>query len=220
MPSRGGKVHRKTSLTALATAGILLDPSLAKQPMNLPGIFGNRRPVELEIGPGKGSFLLRRARQRSDLNFLGVEWGTAYAAYAADRAYRAGQTNIRIICADAADLFRKALTESCLWQVHVYFPDPWPKRKHHRRRLLKPAFIRHVHRALWPGGQLRVITDHAEYFRQICRSLAGVRGFARLSIHGAPLGSQAAGTNFGLKYARAGRSFYTIAAMRYRPSPG
>jgi len=215
MRSRPGKVSVRSSPEELLGSGILL-PDGAADALDLTATFGNRRPVEVEVGPGKGNFLLRRARQRPELNLLGVEWVRPYALYAADRARRAGLDNVRILCTDARALFRAALGSASLWRIHVYFPDPWPKRRHHRRRLITPDFLRRAAETLHVGGWIGIATDHADYFRQIRLSfrltplLAEVPFLDPLNDPRDPLAS-----SFRRKYAD-GKVFHTIAGIRYR----
>ena len=200
--------------------GLLLDESAAFAPVELAAIFGNGRPVEVEIGTGKGTFLLARAAARPELNFLGLEWARAYCHYAADRFRRAGLANVRMLRADAAHFFRACLPDASIWRVHVYFPDPWPKRRHHRRRLIQPRFLNDVRRTLRPGGQLVVVTDHQEYFAHIRRVLQATAGFARIGfprMTGDP--AELVGTNFERKYIARGRPFYWAARMRYAQLP-
>jgi tRNA (guanine-N7-)-methyltransferase len=216
MTSRAGKVHLKSTPEELRAAGALLDDAVAKTPLDFPTLFGNRHPVELEIGPGKGSFLLRRAAARPEINFLGVEWARQYALYVADRAVRAGLVNVRTLCADAEAFIRQVPDQSLL-RIHIYFPDPWPKRRHLRRRLLKPAFLRQAKRCLRIGGWLGMVTDHEDYARQIRSALSVIEGMAKISFF-TPTGGEGAvvGTNFENKYAADGKRFHAFAALRYR----
>ncbi len=198
------------------TSGVLLTESTAKGALDLPAVFGNSRCVEAEIGTGKGTFLLARAAARAELNFLGVEWAKAYCCYAADRVRRAGLSNVRMLRADAAHLFRTCLADRSLWRVHIHFPDPWPKRRHHRRRLIQSAFLADLRRVLAPGGQLLIVTDHIDYFRHIERVLACTAGLARTPFPKmADASGQIVGTNFEKKYIAQGRAFYVVACLRY-----
>ena len=198
------------------TAGVLLEESAAAGPLDPPELFDNDRPIELEVGTGKGTFLLARAAARPELNFLGIEWAKAYCHYAADRFRRAGLTNVRMLRADAGPFFQTSLPGACLWRVHVYFPDPWPKRKHHRRRLIQPAFLDQVRRTLRPGGQFIVVTDHGGYFEHIQRVLAEAAGFVRVGFPTLGAGEgELVGTNFERKYISQGRAFHWAALMRY-----
>ena len=195
---------------------MLLDESVATGPVDLRAIFGNARPVEVEIGSGKGTFLLARAAARPELNFLGIEWARAYCHYTADRVRRASLTNVRMLRADAKHFFRGCLADASVWRLHVYFPDPWPKRRHHRRRLIQPDFVEQARRTLKVGGQLIVVTDHAGYFEQIRRVLGDAPGFARIGFPKMTGGAdELVGTNFERKYIAQGRAFYSIALLRY-----
>jgi tRNA (guanine-N7-)-methyltransferase len=190
-------------------------PAAAK--LDLPALFGNTRPVEVEIGTGKGTFLLARAAARPEMNFLGIEWARAYALYTADRVRRARLENVRVLRADAAHVFHQCLANESVWRVHIYFPDPWPKQRHHRRRLIQTAFLRDVRRILRIGGQVLAVTDHQDYFRQIQRVLGRAPGFAATSMpRMADRDGEIVGTNFERKYIAQGRPFYSLGRLRYR----
>ncbi len=217
MRSRAGKVRLKSSPEQLLACGILLDESLASDVIDLPVVFGNRAPVEVEIGPGKGGFLLARAARRPEINLLGIEWVRPYALYAADRARRAGLANVRLLCADAAVVFRAALREGSISRVHIYFPDPWPKRRHYARRLIRPAFAADLHQALKLGGWVGLVTDHGGYFRQVRSVFSREPGLAEVPFVPAE-GSEEGlvGTNFGRKYTSEGKRFYSFAVLRWK----
>jgi len=198
------------------TTGVLLADAAADQPADMAAIFGNTRPVEVEIGTGKGTFLLARAASRPELNFLGIEWARAYCHYAADRARRAGLTNLRMLRADAAAFFARAMPASSLLRVHIYFPDPWPKRRHHHRRLIQTAFAADVRRTLRIGGQVVIVTDHMGYFRHIQAVMLAVRGLASAPFPKMTGGeNELVGTNFERKYIAQGRAFYPATYLRY-----
>ena len=198
------------------TEGVLLGDLFGGGFLDLARIFGNARPVEVEVGTGKAGFLVVRAVARAELNFLGIERARAYCGYAADRIRRGGLANVRMACADAADLFRRCLPDRSIWRVHIYFPDPWPKRKHWRRRLIQPSFIAEVCRVLQIGGQLVIVTDHMGYFRQITSVLHAAKGLAVVPFpQMSDTKGELVGTNFERKYITQGRSFYWLARMRY-----
>jgi tRNA (guanine-N7-)-methyltransferase len=179
-------------------------------------LFANTRPVEVEVGTGKGAFLLARAAARPDLNFIGIEWARSYCLYAADRVRRAGLTNVRMVRADAAKFFARCLPPRSLLRVHIFFPDPWPKRRHHRRRLIQRDFLADVHRALRLGGQLLIVTDHLDYFDHVRRALHTVPGFAVVPFpQMADRSGEVVGTNFERKYITQGRAFYRLARLAY-----
>ncbi|MCK5113461.1 MAG: tRNA (guanosine(46)-N7)-methyltransferase TrmB [Phycisphaerae bacterium] len=176
----------------------------------------SQRPIEVEIGVGKGTFLLQRATQRREIDFLGVEYARAYAIYTTDRVRRAQLDNVKMLCADAKQLVESQLVDDSVWRVHVYFPDPWPKRRHNRRRLIQPLFVEHVRRVLQPGGQFLLVTDHREYFEQIIRVVADAPGFARIPFPQLLEDSDhVVGTNFEKKYVKQGRPIFKTALIKY-----
>jgi tRNA (guanine-N7-)-methyltransferase len=185
------------------------------RPSNSIALFGNDRPLELEIGSGKGTFLLAESGARPEVNFLGVEYARRYWIFAADRLRRAERDNARVILAEASAFVRDFIERESLSAVHVYFPDPWPKTRHHRRRLLQPAFLEALASKLRPGARLSVATDHREYFVEIAASVKGSSlvevDFARTS---ASLESEVVGSNFERKYRRQGRDIYLLAAEK------
>ncbi len=120
------------------------------------------RRMELEIGCGKGSFILGEGGAKPGVNFLGMEWAGEYYAYAADRVRRRGLTNVRMLRADATEFLKWRCPIGIFSVIHLYFSDPWPKRKHHKNRVIQHSFLREAWRCLVPGGELRVVTDHDE----------------------------------------------------------
>lgn len=179
-------------------------------------LFGNRFPVELEIGSGKGSFLLRRARNHPQRNFLGIEWANQIHRYAVDRMQRWRVANVRLLRTDADHFMRVLCPRDSLAALHVYHPDPWPKKRHHKRRLIKPAFVEAAVQALVPGGRWAVQTDHAEYFDQIATLLRAHPELQEVSFDDPDFGVEAArvATNYEIKYLREGRAIHQIAVVR------
>lgn len=179
-------------------------------------LFGNDHPVEVELGTGKGGFLLRRALTCPERNLLGVEWANRYFRFAADRLRRHGVTNARMVRTDAAHFIRVLCPRDSIQVLHVYHPDPWPKKRHHKRRLFQKPFVDAAVACLVPGGRWAVQTDHAEYFGVIRELLLGHPELDETPFDdpgfGVDAGSMA--TNFEIKYAREGRGFYRIAVVR------
>jgi tRNA (guanine-N7-)-methyltransferase len=134
------------------------------QPLDAAAIFGRQAPLEIEVGSGKGLFLAAAAAGDPGANFLGVELLGKYARYVAARLATRELANARIVHGDAQHLFRSWLADASARAVHVYFPDPWWKARHKKRRVMNEEFLRAVERVLVPGGRLHFWTDVAEYF--------------------------------------------------------
>lgn len=128
-------------------------------------LFAKPQPLEVEVGTGKGLFLTAAARTYPEHNFLGIEVALKYARYAAARLARQDSTNGLVIAGDALLLFQQWFPPANLAAVHVYFPDPWWKKRHKKRRVMNEQFLRDVERTLAPGGKLHFWTDVEEYFQ-------------------------------------------------------
>jgi tRNA (guanine-N7-)-methyltransferase len=120
------------------------------------------RAFEVEIGCGKGGFLLQEAGANAGVNYLGIEYAREFYLYAADRMRRRQLSNVRMVCTDAGDFLRWRCPGGIVRVIHLYFSDPWPKTKHHKNRVIQDRFLAEAWRALVPGGELRVVTDHDE----------------------------------------------------------
>jgi tRNA (guanine-N7-)-methyltransferase len=195
-----------------------LDLEVLTRPIDFAALFGNPNPVEIEVGMGKGTFLTEQAIARKDANFLGIEYASWYWRYASDRLRRkecAG--NARTARAEAAYFLHEFVPDASVSVLHVYFPDPWPKARHHKRRLIQDKFMPTVLRILRPGtGRLHVVTDHAGYFEQIEQVIRRTSGLCTVDYNrpGSAGDGEFVGTNFERKYRREGRPFYAIAARR------
>jgi len=129
------------------------------------GLWDSANPVEIEVGSGKGMFLVRVATENPDFNFLGVEVAAKYARFTASRLARAKLSNACVIHGDAQRLFAEFISSASVRSVHVYFPDPWWKKRHRNRRVMNERFLMDIQRVLMDGGQLNFWTDVAEYFQ-------------------------------------------------------
>lgn len=135
------------------------------QPFDAAAIFGRAAPLEVEMGSGKGLFLASAAAAVPDHNFVGIEIAKKYAAHCAAKLVRRNLANAAMIGDDGLRFFRERLTDASVTAVHVYFPDPWWKKRHRKRRVMNEAFLADVHRVLIPGGALHFWTDVEEYFQ-------------------------------------------------------
>jgi len=200
----------------LIVDGVGLTTETLPKPINWSELFGNNNPVELEIGMGKGTFLTDQAKARPEVNFFGIEWANWFWKYASDRLRRQKCTNARTIRAEALFFLREHVADNSLSVLHVYFPDPWPKKRHNKRRLIQPPFIEQALRVLKPGGRLQVVTDHKDYFEEnidpaIRNSTLKIIDYNR---PGSASEGEFVGTNFERKYRREGRPFYALAAEK------
>ena len=134
-------------------------------------VFGNDRPVEVEVGPGRGDVLLAFATARPAVNFFGIEHARGAVERLAARLDAAGVTNARVVTGDAVCVARHLIPPASVTAYHVYFPDPWPKRRHQQRRVITPEFVQAVGRTLVPGGRLHVATDLAWLYETMARVL-------------------------------------------------
>ena len=139
---------------------------------NAAALFGRVAPLEIEVGSGKGLFLRSAAAARPDADFLGIEVARKYAQFAAAALAKAGLRNAIVVNADALRIFHELIPDSSLAAVHVYFPDPWWKKRHKKRRVMRESFLRDVERTLRPGGLLHFWTDVEKYFHTTLELLA------------------------------------------------
>ena len=175
--------------------------------------FDSPGPFELEIGCGKGGFLLSRARANPELRLLGIEWANKYFRYCADRMARWQLTNVRVMRTDAKIFFMHHLPPNSVSALHLYHPDPWPKKRHHKRRMVQADFVGTAIRVIKPGGRWLIQSDHQEYF-EFMRTVIGTHPeFVDIPWEEADAAPAQdwEGTNFEIKYAREGRAIYRAA---------
>ena len=192
---------------ALAGSPLYLEPTGL---LHWPAVFGNTQPVEVEVGCGKGLFLILAATQRPDRDFFGIELSRKYALFAADRVARRCLQNVRVARADGRQVLAHWVPDASVCVLHVYFPDPWWKRRHQKRRLFTEEFVGHAARILTPGGELRVATDVEEYFQVMRRLVEQHHSFALLELppERQPEHDLDYLTNFERKYRQAGKSIF------------
>jgi tRNA (guanine-N7-)-methyltransferase len=131
--------------------------------LDLPGLFGNDGEIFLEIGFGNGETLAALAERNPDRNYLGIEVHRPGVGHLLLELSKRGLTNVRVLRQDAVEVLQQALAPGSLAGVYLFFPDPWPKKKHHKRRILNPTFVRLLAQAIRPGGLLHATTDWLPY---------------------------------------------------------
>ena len=129
------------------------------------------RPLEIEIGSGKGLFILNESGTRPETDFVGIEISKKYCRYAACRLAQSERANARMVRGDAIDFIRRWIVNAAVNAVHIYFPDPWWKERHRRRRVVRIDALEQVARVLVPGGRLHFWTDVEEYFETGCEAI-------------------------------------------------
>ncbi len=171
--------------------------------IDLPAIFGREAPLEVEIGAGKGDFIIARAAADPTRNFLAVEKAGNICQVLAARCGRLEIGNLKVVRMDGRTLVNLFLPDHSVAAFHVHFPDPWPKERHAKHRLFSPFFIRSLARTLEPGGSVNVITDVAARAQEIFAMLS--RGGFRIVQDAAP---RATASPFGRKYLDQGKEIF------------
>lgn len=178
-------------------------------------MFGRTAPLEVEIGSGKARFLIAAARACPEADFLGVERALAYYRICRDRLERLSVPNAFMVRADARIFVTGSLAPGSVRAFHVYFPDPWPKKRQKKRRLLDGVFLETLASRLEPGGILRIATDHPDYGAGLGSLIATVPAFEALPWDALPPPPP---TNYALKYEAEGRPIWRFLARRAAPA--
>jgi tRNA (guanine-N7-)-methyltransferase len=164
-PKGESEYHETTEVgSSYRVTGAQSDSEIPLCSLDWPELFGNTNPVEIEVGMGKGLFLLTSALARPDTNFFGIEIVRKYQLYATSRFAVRQLKNVKTVCADARWVIGRFVLVGSVAAVHVYFPDPWWKARHKKRRVFTPSFAADVARVIAPGGRLHVASDVEEYF--------------------------------------------------------
>lgn len=180
-------------------------------------IFGREAPTDIDIGSGKGKFLNELAVARPDHNFLAVERAAKYHRLCCERAAKRGLANVRVVRTTAEDLLFRLLRENSVATFYVLFPDPWPKKRHHKRRFFKRETVVALTKALEPGGRLLVKSDHGDYAAIIADVLAATPGLMLVDATEAFVDLPV--TGFEHKYQEEGREIHSFAAGKATGSP-
>ncbi len=151
------------------------------EPLDLAREFGNQAPVVLDIGFGNGDSTWLMAQARPDENFLGVEVHRPGVGHLLLKLEEHGLENVRVACADAVEFLQSRLADASLAGARLYFPDPWPKKRHHKRRIVQPDFVALLARKLAPGGVLHMATDWTPYADHMLEVLSACPAFSNQS---------------------------------------
>ncbi|MHC4551827.1 MAG: tRNA (guanosine(46)-N7)-methyltransferase TrmB [Planctomycetota bacterium] len=198
---------------------IAIDPDTLNGRIDLNTLFKHSGAIEIEVGSGKGTFLVAQAKAFSELNFIGIEWANKYYKYAVDRMGRWQYDNVRMLRTDAADFITEHVPDESICTFHLYFPDPWPKKRHHKRRFFCDENLAQLHRILKPDGIINIATDHDNYFEQMTEvaAKATAAGTFKEIPFIRPAGAkegELVGTNYERKYIPEGRSTHTLALQK------
>ena len=215
----GGKLSFRRRVPHVDTAGLPYLIGGDDPPPLSTLVPAGYRDIEIEVGPGKGTFLLAAAAAQPHVFHLGIEAAPAYAQFAADRVQRAGLANVLLLVDNARLYLEDRVEPGSVSRLHVYFPDPWPKRRHRKRRLFTETAPALVHRVLRPDGWLLVSTDNAAYAGQICSVLGSSLLLARDEheeerLAAMPPGHGFSPTSFEAKYRAEGRAIRRYAFRR------
>jgi len=179
--------------------------------LDLHALFGNTNPTIIEIGSGKGRFILSTAAERPDVNIIGIEKSLHYHRVIRERVMKRNLANVCLINHDAYPVLAEMIPDASIAEVHIYFPDPWPRKKHQKRRIIRPEVLEQIERVLVPGGWAIYVTDHQEYF-DAGAPLIEARFESERRIPGP---DDPPRTNYEAKYREQGRPIYEI---RFRKS--
>ncbi len=183
------------------------DNTAQATPLDTAEFFGAPGPIEIEVGCGKGTFMTSYCEKHPELPFLALEKEAEIAYEAAGRiARRPALKHVRVVLADAAVFFRDFLPESCARAFHIYFPDPWPKKRHHKHRIMRENFLEEVRRVAAGEALFFFGTDHEEYHLETRELFSRTPWLQMLDADAAP--TEGIQTNFEIKYRRIGKPIY------------
>jgi tRNA (guanine-N7-)-methyltransferase len=195
--------------TRAAAEGVMVATDVGAFQLDLAALFGRRAPLEVELGAGRGDFIIERAANAPERDFLAIELAASVARLMAARAGRRGLRNLRVLVADARTIVNLMLPAASVAAYHIYFPDPWPKARHEKHRMLTPAVVAGLVRTLAPGGLIHVASDVEQWADAM---------FAMLAAGGlVAAGEQPAGarfTGFARKYIGAGKPIHAATFRR------
>jgi tRNA (guanine-N7-)-methyltransferase len=184
---------------------VIYKPANWLDPLDWRAVFDRDQPIEIDLGCGRGSFLLWAAMTYPTRNFLGVDRLLRRLRRADRKAVRGSLNNVRLVRLEAMYLVSKLIPDGSVSAYHILFPDPWPKRRHHARRLISADFLVDMHRTMTPDGAVNSATDHKEYFEWIQRAFEGSARFTEVDPVVLPPEAQ---TDFEKEFVAAGKPVY------------
>ncbi len=202
---------RDTNIPAETVHDFELKLDQLEETLDWSELYVSPGPVIIEIGSGKGRFLMKAARENPDRNFLGIEKSLKYSRVLNRRAKETELTNLRLLNTEAGHFVSKYIPENSVSEYHIYFPDPWPKKRHNKRRLINPAFLQSLIPSLKPGGCIYYATDFKDYFDQmveVSRASKEIKEISYKEINPTDEDPEAALTNYERKYLIQGRPIY------------
>ena len=218
---RGGRLNERqqSAWDELADRYVLdvprSGPSTSVDPafeLDLEATFGRRAPLVVEVGSGRGEAVVAAAQERPDRDFLALEVYKPGVAQTLVQVRQHGLTNVRLAIVNATEALATMLPAACAEELWVFFPDPWHKKRHHKRRLVDDSFMPLAHRVLRPGGVLRLATDWAEYAEQMAEVVARAEGFEEAGRTERFAGRTV--TRFETKGTTVGREIWDLTATR------
>ncbi len=185
-----------------------------RAPLDFEAVFGRRAPVVVEIGSGMGETTARIARENPGTDYLAIEVHAPGVGSLLKQVDEAGIRNVRVVRHDAVEVMRDMVPPASLAGIHVFFPDPWPKKRHHKRRLVQPAFAALAAERLAPGGYLHVATDWQDYAEHVLAVLSQEGRLANTAESFAPRPPSRPETKFERRGLRLGHGVWDIVFTR------
>ncbi|WP_018233048.1 tRNA (guanosine(46)-N7)-methyltransferase TrmB [Thioalkalivibrio thiocyanodenitrificans] len=177
---------------------------------NLASIFGRSAPITLEIGFGNGESLAAMAQAAPERDFLGIEVHRPGVGHLLQRIEALGLTNLRVMCHDAVEVLKHRIPPGSLDTVQIFFPDPWHKKRHHKRRIIQPAFVALLATRIRPGGTLHLATDWEDYAQHMLEVMRGSGAFRNTAEGFAPRPAHRPPTRFEQRGQRLGHGVWDI----------
>ena len=203
---------------ASISSSLIFDHELLPKPLEWNKLFRHLGRIEIEVGCGKGKFLLERATSHPEDCFVGLEYARAYIRTVEERAKKHGLTNLLLARAEAGQFFRESIPDASIHAFHLLYPDPWPKKRHHKRRLIQHEFLEDLRRVLLPGGEVDIATDHRGYFEWMLLHFEVWKGTFVIVPRVIETPEDHAGfvgrTNYEIKFLAEGRPLYLLTGRR------